>query len=82
MGTSSSYLISIARLLLILGAVFILAGSLLYLAARFGISLGRVPGNIRVEHQNFTCVLALGTSILLSILLTVILNLVVRFLNK
>lgn len=71
-----------ARVFLILGLVFLVLGGLFYLAARSGITLGRLPGDVRIERGNFTCVLALGTSIVLSLLLTVILNLVVRFLNK
>jgi hypothetical protein len=55
---------------------------LIYLFARLGIPFGKLPGNIRIEGNNFTCVFALGASILLSIILTVVLNIVARFLNK
>jgi Protein of unknown function (DUF2905) len=75
-------MLSFARILMILGVVLLLGGALLYLAARSGFSLGQMPGNIKIQGTNFTCVFALGASIVLSILLTVILNLVVRFLNK
>lgn len=75
-------MIAVAQFLMLTGAVLILVGGLIYLAARLGITPGRLPGDIRIERGNFTCVLALGTSILLSVLLTVILNLVSRWLNK
>jgi hypothetical protein len=73
---------SFARILVILGVILILAGGLFYLLARLGIPLGKLPGNIRIEGNNFTCVFALGASILLSIILTVVLNIIVRFMNK
>jgi Protein of unknown function (DUF2905) len=75
-------MLSVARILVILGVVLVIAGGLIYLVARLGLPLGRLPGDIRIERNNFTCVIALGTSILLSVLLTVVLNIIVRFLNK
>jgi len=75
-------MLQFARILMILGASLLGIGLLLYLAARAGVPLGQLPGNIRIQGTNFTCVFALGASILLSVLLTVILNLIARFLNK
>jgi hypothetical protein len=75
-------MMSMARLFIVLGLVFLVMGGLIYLAARSGLSASRLPGNIRIEGQNFTCVFALGASILLSILLTVILNVIVRMMNR
>jgi hypothetical protein len=75
-------MLSFARILIIIGVVLLITGGLIYLAARMGIQFGKLPGNIRIEGNNFTCVFALGASILLSIILTVVLNIVARFLNK
>ena len=75
-------MILIARILVLLGLGLIAVGGLLYLVARLGIPLGRLPGDIRVERQNFTCIFALGTSLLISVVLTVLLNLLARLLNK
>jgi len=72
----------IARIFVILGGILVLIGALFFFLAKTGVPLGRLPGDIRIEHHNLTCVIALGTSILLSVLLTVILNLIARFLNK
>jgi hypothetical protein len=71
-----------ARILVLLGLALIAVGGLLYLIARLGIPLGRLPGDIRIERQNLTCTFALGTSLLISIVLTVLLNLLARLLNK
>lgn len=75
-------MLSFARILILLGAILLIAGGILYLVARTGIPLGRLPGDVRIQGNNFTCVIALGTSLLLSILLTIILNIVVRWMNR
>ncbi len=78
----NSSLLPLARWLVLLGVALIVIGGLIFLAARLGINFGRLPGDIRIERQNFTCVFALGTSILLSIVLTLVINLLARWLNK
>jgi hypothetical protein len=73
---------NLARILVILGLVLVVIGGLVYLAARLNLPLGRLPGDIRVQTGNVTCFFPLATMILLSILLTVGLNLIIRLLNK
>ena len=73
---------NIARFLVIGGIVLILIGGGVYLAAKFGIPLGQLPGDIRVEGQNGSFYFPIVTSILVSLLLTIILNIIIRFLNK
>jgi hypothetical protein len=75
-------MISLARFIIIVGLILVAIGGILYLFARLGVPLGRLPGDIRIERQNFSCLIALGTSLFLSILLTIILNVIVRLLNK
>ena len=75
-------MLSLARVLVILGLILLVVGGLVYLADRIGLPLGRLPGDIRIQGNNFTCFFPLVTSIILSILLTIILNIIVRFLNK
>jgi hypothetical protein len=75
-------MIVVARFLIVIGLALTGVGGLLYLVARLGIPLGRLPGDIRIERQNISCFFALGTSLLLSVVLTVLLNLLVRLLNK
>jgi hypothetical protein len=65
-----------ARILVIGGVTAIIAGGLLYLGARLGLS--RIPGDIIIERGNFSFGLLIGTSIVLSIVLTIVLNLVFR----
>jgi len=73
---------NIARFLVIGGIVLILIGGGVYLAAKFGIPLGRLPGDIRIEGKNGSFYFPITSSILISILLTIILNLITRLLKK
>lgn len=73
---------AIARFMMIAGIVIFLAGGILYLIGRTGLPLGRLPGDFRIQGENITCFIPLATSILLSIVLTVILNVVARYLNR
>ena len=73
---------TIARYLIIGGIVLILIGGGVYLAAKFGIPLGRLPGDICIEGENGSFYFPLTSSILVSVILTIIFNLISRFLNK
>lgn len=73
---------SLGKALMLLGLGVFVIGALVYVVARVGLPLGRLPGDIRFQGENVTCVIPLATSILLSLLLTIVLNLVVRLLNR
>ena len=73
---------SLARILMILGIALFVTGGLIYLFSRLGINLFQLPGDIRLQSGNVTCLVPLLSTILISIPLTVILNLVIRLLNK
>jgi hypothetical protein len=65
-----------ARWLIILGVVLIVAGLLWPWLGRLG--LGRLPGDIVIERENFRLYLPITTSILISIVLSLILWLLNR----
>ena len=73
---------NIARYLVIGGIILILIGGGVYLAAKFGIPLGRLPGDIRIERENGSFYFPLATSILVSVILTIVLNIISRWLNR
>jgi hypothetical protein len=73
---------NLARFLVIGGIVLILLGGGVYLAAKFGIPFGRLPGDIHIEGKNGTFYFPVVSSILISILLTIILNVIARYFNK
>ncbi len=73
---------NLGRYLVLGGAILILLGGGFYLAAKFGLPLGRLPGDIRIEGKNGSFYFPIVTCLLLSIVLTVILNLIVRLFRK
>ena len=75
-------MLQFARAVMILGVLILVAGGLLYLAAKMNLPLGRLPGDIILQRGNFTCIFPLATSILLSVLLTFLLRLLVKYLNR
>ena len=75
-------LLQIGKVIMIMGAGILLVGGGLYLEGKFGLPIGQLPGDIRIEREGFTCVFPLATSIIISIILTIGLNLLVRWLNK
>jgi hypothetical protein len=70
---------NIARYLVIGGLVLILLGGGVYLAAKLGIPFGRLPGDIRIEGKNGSFYFPVVTSLLLSFILTIVLNIIFRF---
>jgi hypothetical protein len=67
---------NVSRFLIVLGIVLLAAGLLWPLLTRVG--LGRLPGDIVIERENFRLYLPLMTSILVSIALSVVLWLINR----
>lgn len=63
-----------ARLLIIAGIFLILAGLALILFSRLGIF--RLPGDILIQRRNLIIYIPVASAIVLSLLLTLILNLI------
>jgi hypothetical protein len=69
----------IGKALVVVGVLCIVLGGGFLLAARGGFPLGRLPGDISYRGKNFTVFAPLGTSILLSLLLSAIVYFISRF---
>lgn len=69
----------LGKALLGLGVLLVIIGAALMLAARFGVPLGRLPGDFSYRGKNVSVFFPLGTSILLSVVLSVIFYLISRF---
>ncbi|MCK8825213.1 DUF2905 domain-containing protein [Fuchsiella alkaliacetigena] len=63
----------LGRLLIVLGLFVAVMGLLLNLD--LNIPLGRLPGDIRIERDNFTFYLPITTSIILSIIFSLLMRL-------
>ncbi len=64
----------IGKLLVIVGVLFVVVGGLIILLAKVGSSLpiGRLPGDILIKRDNFVFYFPLGTSLLISLILTLL----------
>lgn len=67
----------IAKFLIILGLVVTSIGLLLLIFQKIPY-IGRLPGDIYIKKDNFVFYFPIATSIIVSILLTIILNLIFR----
>lgn len=75
-------MIDFARILVILGLVIAFVGVIILVAARFFPWLGNLPGDFRFEGENFRIYFPLATMLLISILGTILLNIVIRIFRK
>lgn len=65
------------KALIVVGGMIVLLGLLLLLGGRVPL-LGRLPGDIRIERDGTSFYFPLATCILLSIILTLLVNLLAR----
>jgi hypothetical protein len=75
---------SLGRLVIIVGISLAVLGGILMLFSRIPIlkNLGHLPGDIRVEGENYSCFFPLASMIVISILLSLGLSLLLRLLNR
>jgi uncharacterized protein HemY len=69
-----------ARWLIILGVLLILVGVLWPWLTRLG--LGRLPGDVVIERDNFRVYVPIATSIVISVVLSLLLSLILWLLNR
>ncbi len=69
----------LGKVLLGLGLLLVFVGGLLVFAGRTGLPLGRLPGDFVYRGKHVSVFFPLGTSILISIVLSVIFYLISRF---
>jgi hypothetical protein len=67
----------LGRWLIILGVGLLVLGLLLTVVGRIP-GLGRLPGDIVIQRENFTFYMPLGAMIVVSLVLTVLVNLIGR----
>lgn len=72
----------LGRLLIIIGLVIAFTGLLILIAVRFFPWLGNLPGDIRIETEKSRVYIPLATMILVSILATILLNIVIRLFRR
>ena len=70
-------MVGLGRLLILFGVVSIVVGLVLLIAPRIP-WLGRLPGDVIVQRERFTLYVPIVTSLVVSIVLTILLNLFFR----
>ncbi len=73
---------TLGKWVVISGAGLIIVGLLLWLAGKSGLPLGSLPGDISVDRPGFSFRFPLMSGIVISILLTLILNIVLWFFRR
>ena len=62
------------KLLMTLGVLLLLGGAVLYFGEKY-FNWGRLPGDIHIERENFRFHFPIVTSLVVSVILTILLNL-------
>jgi uncharacterized protein HemY len=71
----------LGKLLLLFALILAVTGGLLYLFGK-SFNLGRLPGDIVYKKDNFSLYFPITTAIILSVILTILLNLIFWFLRR
>lgn len=74
---------AVGRLVIAVGLGLVVLGALLTVAGRLPLlrELGHLPGDIRIEREGFSCFVPLVSMLLVSLLLSLALNIILRLLN-
>jgi len=71
----------IGKILLIVGGIVVILGLILIFSQHIPF-LGKLPGDIFVKKEGFSFYFPIVTLLILSILVTIIVNVILHFLNK
>lgn len=72
----------ISRWLILIGLSLAVIGLLIGVLGRAGLPLGRLPGDFRFQSGGVSVYIPLGSAVLLSVLLSLALNILLRLLRK
>ncbi len=74
-------LAELGKWIAIAGVGLALLGGVIWLLGHIPF-FGNLPGDIRIQTQNFGCFFPIVSLIILSILATIVLNIIIRIVNK
>jgi hypothetical protein len=72
---------TLGKILILAGGALVFVGALVWLLSGTGL-IGRLPGDFRIERPGFTCIFPLASMILLSLILTIVVNVILRMMKK
>jgi hypothetical protein len=70
-------LANLGKILLVVGGIVVLAGLVALILGKTGF-MGKLPGDILIQKGNFTFYFPLVTFLILSIVLTIVVNILIR----
>ena len=62
----------VGKILMVIGVSLVAVGALVWLGGKMHLPLGHLPGDIRIERENFKFYFPLTTCLLISVVLTLI----------
>lgn len=69
----------IGKYLMVLGVILLIIGAVIFFGGQHLQWFGRLPGDIRIERENYRFYLPITTMILMSIILTLLINIIRKF---
>ncbi len=72
----------IGKWILIFGVLLVVLGAVVWLSESLGLPVGRLPGDIRMRGEGWSVHFPIVTCIVVSVVLTVLLNLLFWFLRR
>jgi hypothetical protein len=75
-------LLTMARIVAVFGVLLLIIAGILFLLDRWNIPFGNLPGDLKIQRGNFTCAVPLVSGLIISVLLTLVINLILYFINK
>ena len=73
---------TVGKWIILIGLGLAVLGGLVWLAGRAGFPLGRLPGDIHIQNGNISFYFPCASSIIVSIVLTILLNVAVRLFRR
>lgn len=70
---------NLGKTIMIIGLVLVVAGAALTLAGKIGLPFGKLPGDITYQRKNVTIFAPLGSMLVLSVIISIILNIFSRW---
>jgi len=73
---------SLSKIFIFLGILFFLAGVFIWLFGNWFSWFGKLPGDIRIERENFVFYAPITSMILISIILNILFYIISKFLTR
>ena len=68
----------VAKWVIIAGVILVAVGAAMWIAARLGLPIGRLPGDVHVRSDRVSFHFPVVTCIVVSVVLTILLNVLLR----